>query len=78
MFVIIEEGHKMFYYKNVIDDEICGLTTTNYKLDVEHFYEISEEEYIMLGGISKKSYYENSDSFEKDPLTESLLDAFIE
>jgi len=34
----------MYYYKNVIDDKVVGITTSKNKLYIEDFIEIDEEE----------------------------------
>lgn len=41
----------MLFYKNEINGKIAGLTTSPYPLNIENFFEVTEEEYLAIGGI---------------------------
>lgn len=44
----------MYFYKNVIDEEIVGYTYSYSQLNVEDFQEISQEEWIASGNEMPK------------------------
>lgn len=64
----------MYFYKNEINGEICGLTTAPYEINADNFYEVTEEEYLQLGGIIPQQKGSNS----TPDIAEEILNAFIE
>lgn len=66
----------MYYYKNMINDELCGLTTAPYEVTAEGFFEITEEEYLNLGG--RMPGESSSDEKNDVEVVKEILDAFIE
>lgn len=69
----------MLFYKNVINDEVVGLTTSPYTLNVENFFEVTKEEYIELGGyIEPEVEVDTTGTTDQETSTSSLSKALID
>lgn len=72
----------MLFYKNVMNEQLAGLTTSPYALNVENFYEITKEEYIELGGYIEPDVEPVTDAENQEvnmsSLSQALIDALVD